>query len=111
VIAASLAVTFAAVLTVARARGVEVGCRCFGSIDADRLSTTALARSLVLVGVSAPPTVLMLADAIAVSAVWITEPAAWAGVAIGTTILLSLALLEQVGSFERRRRILLAARK
>lgn len=105
-IAACLSATFAIVLMIAFLRGVEVGCRCFGSIDSNHLSRISLTRSVVLVALSAPPAGRLLAGAPLDPAFWINDTAAWAGVATGITVVVAFALVEQIASFERRRRIL-----
>lgn len=104
--AAMLSLVFCGVLFIARRRGVEESCRCFGLLDSDRLSYLPMARASVL---AAGALLLSLLHVEAGSAVWnslwqtnvvvSTIP----GVLTGLGYVCAFALLEQVRHFEQRR--------
>lgn len=106
VAATVLAFMFCSVLLLARGRGVDEGCRCFGFLDSSKLSLLPVIRAGVLTGVAFLLSLIYLDDGMT----------AWIGLRQGSAIVLTVlgvfvgigyigvfALLEQVRSFERRR--------
>jgi hypothetical protein len=92
-----LGVGFAGVLALARARGLDRACRCFGALDTDASTPLALVRA-VAVAVAA---VALLA---AGGGSGVPGPAALAsGTLVAVAALVSLALAERVWVFEHRR--------
>jgi hypothetical protein len=104
--ATALSLAFFAVLIVAWRRGVDEGCRCFGSLDPSRLSGWPVARAgLLLAGT------VLLSSVYAASGwpVWVgiwQEPSvvfAVLGALAGVGYVVAFALLEQIRHFQRRR--------
>lgn len=111
---AVLSLAFCSVLILARHRGVDEGCRCFGFLGSDRLSALAVVRAVLL---AAGSLLLGWGHFRGGPAMWSElwrDPIVFVtilGAFAGAGYVLAFALLEQARNFERRRPRRIPARK
>jgi hypothetical protein len=94
--AAALTTGFALTLAVAYLRGVTTGCRCFGSLDSERLTPIAVARAVVLA--VAAWALVAWGDASVPM-----DVTAWLGALAAVVYLAAFTVAGQVYEFERGR--------
>lgn len=100
--ALALAASFLGALLVAVATGVPVGCRCFGPIDTDRVTTVTIARAGVLCGLAAA----VLQAQLTTVAAAVTASSLLGGALTAFVYVVGFALLDRVRDFQRRRQAL-----